>query len=135
MTVDILNGNQTLSSGNPVFLKLFDRRFSEQLRRDWGIDQWTGAIESAYQESVKSGDIDTFLHDLHHIEDYEDETGEDWNDAQNEVYLVDMMSRIYNSEVAVYNALGGHQGRLIPKCFAGVDLDVMPPGADPQLHN
>ena len=84
---------------------------------------------------MTSGDIDKFLHDLHNIPDYEEEIEEYWNDAQNEAYLIDVLSRLYNSEDAAYNALREHQGRLIPKFFAGVDLDIMPPGLDPQLHN
>lgn len=115
MTVHVLEGNQPLASKNPVFLKLFDRRFSEHLRRDQGIDPWTGVMENAYRESVESGAIDTFLHDLHHTPDYQDETEEDWNDAQNEAYLADMVSGFYKSEVAVYNALREHQGRLLPR--------------------
>lgn len=46
-----------------------------------------------------------------------------------------MLSGLCNSEVAVYSALRKHQGRLIPRLFAGVDLDIMPSEVDPQLHN
>lgn len=39
------SGRRGSYPNNPVFLKLCDRRFSEQLRRDHGIDLWTKDTE------------------------------------------------------------------------------------------
>ncbi len=52
MVVDLLGEG---CHDNPLFLKLYDRRFSEQLRRDHGIDPWTREAEKEYIEAVRTG--------------------------------------------------------------------------------
>ncbi|KAF5005143.1 hypothetical protein FDECE_8400 [Fusarium decemcellulare] len=114
------------------FLKLFDRRFSEQLRSDNGIDPWTQGMEDAYIESVKNDAIHEFLHNLHHIPDFQKDTEEDWDDAQNEAFLADELRRLYETEISVYNTLQDYQGRLIPRLLATVDIDLTPQDAEIQ---
>lgn len=124
MVVDILDKQRPQTASGMAFLKLFDRRFAEQLRRDNGIEPWTKSIEQAYIDSVESGAIQRFLHDLRHIDRFQEDTEEDWDDAQNEAFLSHELLRLYDAEVAVYDALRDHQGRLIPKVIAAVDLDL-----------
>ncbi|KAF4976071.1 hypothetical protein FZEAL_7218 [Fusarium zealandicum] len=132
MVVDPVGEVQSPNVENTVFLKLFDRRFAEQLRQDNGIEKWTRAMEEAYLDAVKSGAICSFLHDLHEIPKYKDDTEEDWDDAQNEAFLADELHGLYKTEVAVYNALNQYQGRLIPTLLAAVELDIAP--AKPDIH-
>ncbi|KAM5350800.1 hypothetical protein ACJ41O_007305 [Fusarium nematophilum] len=126
MAVDLLYKGQPPLAAKPAFLKLFDRRFSEQLRRHNGIEPWTPAMENAYAQSVKSGAINQFLHDLHHPPNFQEDTEEDWDDAQNEAFLADELLGLYKAEVAVYEALRDYQGHVIPRLLAAVDLDLAP---------
>jgi serine/threonine protein kinase len=123
MIVDILDEGQ---SPKKAFLKLYDRRFADQLREDFGIDPWTKDVEEAYVRSVQSGAISRFLHNLRTIENYLEDTGEDWDDAQNEAFLADELLRLYKAETTTYNALLNYQGHLVPRLFAAVDLNLTP---------
>lgn len=135
MTINVLEESQPLTFGNPIFLEISNPRFSRQFGRYNGIDSGTKTLENAYHDLVKSGVIGASLHDLNHIPDYKFKTEEEWNDAQIDAYMVDVLSDLSDSEVAVHNALHEHQGRLIPRAFAGVDLDILPPRLGPQLHD
>jgi hypothetical protein len=121
--VDILDEGQ---SPKTAFLKLFDRRFADQLREDYGIGPWTKDTEEAYIRSIQSGAIRRFLHDLHNVEDFLEDTGEDWDNAQNEAFLADELLKLYKAETATYNALHNHQGHLVPRLLAAVDLNLTP---------
>ncbi|KAK0636372.1 hypothetical protein B0T17DRAFT_613113 [Bombardia bombarda] len=55
MVVDILDDGEPPTASSTAFLKLFDRRFADQLRRDNGIELWTKDMEQAYIWSVESG--------------------------------------------------------------------------------
>ena len=81
-----------------------------------------------YIEFVQSGGVRNFLHDPRHVEDFQEETEDDWDDAQNEVFLAELL-KYYMAEAATYNALRDHQGSLIPRLFAEVNLDLTPPNA------
>ncbi|KAM0322550.1 hypothetical protein ACHAQA_009397 [Verticillium albo-atrum] len=126
MTVDILDKQHGQDTSSTAFLKLFDRRFSTQLRRDGGIDPWTEGMEGAYQNMVKSGKIDQFLHNLREVEGFQDATEEDWDDGENEAFLADDTLKLFNTEVQVYEALRCHQGERIPRLLATVELDINP---------
>ncbi|RMD39894.1 hypothetical protein DV735_g5242, partial [Chaetothyriales sp. CBS 134920] len=130
MVVDILDDGQLFTTSSAAFLKLFDRRFSDQLRQDNGIDPWTKDMEQAYIRFVKSGSIHQFLHELHYTKDFQENTEEDWDDAQNEAFLADELLGLYKTEIATYNALRHHQGHLIPRLLAAVDFDLTPPNND-----
>ena len=123
MVVDILDEEQPSAASGIAFLKLFDRRFTDGLRRNYGVEPWTKGMEEAYIDSVKSDAIYSFLHDLTHIDDFEENTGEDWDDAQNEAFLAHTLLGQYNAEIALYDALRDQQGSVIPKVVAAVDLD------------
>lgn len=138
LTVDISDQNQPQSSPTTTaFLKLFDRCFAEQLRRDNGIDPWTGEMEQAYIQSVESGAIIPFLRDLHIVPNFQDDTEEDWDDAQNEAFLADEHLRLHKTEVTAYRRMHGQQGRTIPRLLAPVSL-VLRAGSDaikPKIEN
>lgn len=133
MVVDILDGcNQEIQPAT-AFLKLFDRRFADQLRRDNGIDPWTKSMEESYITFVHGGGVHHFLHDLRHIQDFQEKTEDDWDDAQNEAFLGNELLGLYTAETATYNALRNYEGCLIPRLFAAVTLDITPPDAHSEV--
>ena len=128
MVVEILDGFNRDIQPRTAFLKLFDRRFADQFREDNEIDPWTKDMEESYIEFVQSDGVRSFLHDLRHVEDFQEETEDDWDDAQNEAFLAELL-KYFTAEAATYNALRDHQGSLIPRLFAEVNLDLTPPNA------
>ncbi|KAH6848084.1 hypothetical protein B0I37DRAFT_432147 [Chaetomium sp. MPI-CAGE-AT-0009] len=54
----------------------------------------------------------------------------DWDDAQIEADLADMALKQYTAEIAVYDSLRDHQGTVVPRLCAAVDLDLTPPGVE-----
>ena len=124
MVVDILEEERPSAASGIAFLKLFDRRFADGLRRNNGIKPWTQGMEEAYIDSVKSGAINSYLHDLTHIDLFEESRRTDRDDAQNEAFLAHKLLRQYNAEIALYDGLRDQQGDVIPKVVAAVDLDL-----------
>lgn len=113
-----------------AFLKLYDRRFSRGLRHNLYVDPWKPAIENAYIHSIQTGTVHQFLYNLHHVRDFQEDTEDDWDNAQDEAFVADKALQYYTAEAAVYNALRECQGKVIPRLLAAVDLNLTPPGAD-----
>ncbi len=126
MIVDLLDEG---CPDNPVFLKLYDRRFSEQLRRDHGIDSWTTDAEKEYLNAVRTGAARQFLHDLQTIPNFEEDTEETWDDGQIETFLADQVSKLFDAETLVYDTLRDIQGKLVPRLVAPVHLALSLPNA------
>ncbi|RMD44116.1 hypothetical protein DV735_g985, partial [Chaetothyriales sp. CBS 134920] len=120
-------GYPTDGSNNLVFLKLYDWRFSEQLRRDHGIEPWTEDTQREYINAVRTGAADQFLHNLHPIPKYEDDTCETWDYVQNETFLADKVRQFFDAETAAYDRLGDIQGKLVRRLIASVRLDLLVP--------
>jgi serine/threonine protein kinase len=127
MVVDLLDGG---SSETPVFLKLYDRRFSEQLRPDHGIDPWTADAEQEYINAVRTGAARQFLRNLHTIPNFEEDTGETWDDGQIETFLTDEAHKLFDAETIVYDTLRDIQGKLVPRLIARVHLALSYPNTD-----
>jgi serine/threonine protein kinase len=119
MIVDLLDEG---SPEHPVFLKLYDRRFSEQLRRDHGIDQWTIDAEKEYIKAVRTGAARQFLRNLQTVPNFEEETGETWDDGDIETFLTDQAHKVFEAETTVYDTLRDIQGKLVPRLVAPVHL-------------
>ncbi|TPX10701.1 uncharacterized protein E0L32_008270 [Thyridium curvatum] len=126
MIVDLLGEG---CPDNPVFLKLYDRRFSEQLRSDHGIDPWKRDAEEEYINAVRTGAARQFLHNLHTIPDFEEDTGESWDDGQIEAFLTGQVHELFNTEATVYDTLRDIQGKLVPRLVARVHLPLSLPDA------
>ncbi|KAI5866415.1 hypothetical protein GGS23DRAFT_550529 [Durotheca rogersii] len=127
MIVDLLDEGLP---DNPVLLKLYDRRFSEQLRRDYGIDPWTRDAEKEYINFVWTGAARQFLHNLHTILNFEMYSSETWNDGENETFLTDQVHKLFDTETTMYDALRDIQGKLVPRLVARVHLALSLPDAD-----
>lgn len=127
MLVDIVDTTEGLPSR--AFLKLYDRRFADQLRRDYKLKEWTASLEQTYVQSVQNGTVVDFLHKLHNVPNFQDDTEDDWDDAQNELYLADELFTLFKAEVAAYDALHEQQGKSVPNLLAAVNLGLHP-GSD-----
>jgi hypothetical protein len=113
-----------------AFLKLYDRRFSQELRQSEYVDAWEPAIEEAFIQYVQSGAVQQFLHSLHHVENFQEDTEDDWEIEQEEALVADKSLECFTTEAAAYNAMHEHQGKSIPRLLAAVDLNLTPPGVD-----
>lgn len=122
MAVDIEDGGQLLPSH--AFLKLYDRRFADQLRRDFKAKEWTREVEEAYIQSVGNGSWEEFLYNLHKVPYFQDDTEDDWADWQNEAHFANELLKFFKAEVAAYNALYEQQGKTVPKLLTVVQLDL-----------
>ena len=105
---------------NPVVLKLFDRRYATQLRRDQRVDPWTMDTEQQYRRFVFDGHASEFVDKLHSNESPASEEGDTWDGAQNEALLCDYIRDLYKTEVKVYDTLKELQGQDVPRPFACV---------------
>ena len=124
MVVDLLGEG---CSENPVFLKLYDRRFSEQLRRDHGIDPWTRDAEQEYINAVRTGAARQFIHNLHTIPSFEEDTEETWEDGQVETFLTGQVQELFDTETTLYDTLRDIQGKRIPRLVTRVYLALSLP--------
>ena len=122
MEVDVL---QPVTGPVRAILKLYDRRFAAQLRKDQTNDPWTTDRESAYIDFVRSGRAQDFLDKLRNDDDFE-EPEEGWDIAENETYLHDLCIDMFKTETTVYTKLRSYQGTRIPRLFAPVTLRIKP---------
>ncbi|KAJ2906432.1 uncharacterized protein MKZ38_001792 [Zalerion maritima] len=126
MIVDLLGEG---CPDNPVFLKLYDRRFSGQLRCDHGIDPWKRDAEKEYISAVRTGAARQFLHNLNTIPDFEEDTEETWDDGQIEAFLTGQVHELFDTEATVYDTLRDIQGKLVPRLISRVHLPLALPNA------
>ncbi|KAM0283674.1 hypothetical protein ACHAO9_009602 [Fusarium lateritium] len=112
-----------LSVGDEVFLKMFDRRFAQQLREDHKIDQWCEKFEREFTSGLASGKVEEFLENLQALPRLQGDTDKDWDDAENEAYLATELQMYFNSETATYARLQQHQGQAVPRLLASITLD------------
>ena len=96
-----------------AFLKLYDRRFASQLRRDNRTVEWSVGLQKAYLQAVSGMTISEFLHKLHTILAFEDDTEAVFNDMEVEAYVDDELFKLFTAEVAAYDALLEQQGKCV----------------------
>ncbi|KAJ9491106.1 hypothetical protein VN97_g2159 [Penicillium thymicola] len=116
-----------------MVLKLFDRRFATQLRKDEKLRPWTSDIESNYHQFVLDGGASQFITELNNNGDIAQQ-GETWNSSQDEAYLHDHLSDLYEIEVRVYDTLRDMQVNDILQLLAfatipGCSLAEMQPAS------
>ncbi|CAG7925012.1 unnamed protein product [Penicillium olsonii] len=112
-----------LTSEGDMVLKLFDRRFAAQLRKDEKLRPWTSGIEKEYHQFVVDGGASHFITEINNNGEVAQQ-GETWNSSQDEAYLHDHLSDLYETEVRVYEASKDMQGTDIPQVIAHVKLPV-----------
>ncbi|CAK1367093.1 unnamed protein product [Cercospora beticola] len=67
-----------------AILKLYDRRFASQLRKESKIEPWTAATEEAYIDIIKNGEAAEFVRKLNDDSIDFEEPEEGWSTAENE---------------------------------------------------
>lgn len=104
-------------------LKLYDRRFSTQLRDDWKFP-WTPNLESEYHEFVNSGCVKGFFDfcDDGYSEDWwwgdSYPRMSKWSKPQFEGYLQYTCRRTNRIEREAYDTIRDLQGKHVPRLFA-----------------
>lgn len=51
----------------------------------------------------------------------------DWSVAEKETYLARVLFEMFNLKITAYEAIAEHQGSLVPKLLAAVDLEISTP--------
>ncbi|CEJ93363.1 hypothetical protein VHEMI08955 [[Torrubiella] hemipterigena] len=92
----------------------------------------TPEIEESYANFVQSGCIVSFVDKLNHDAGFKD-TQDNWNAAENEVFLSQELKSLYTAETTAYDTLQKHQGKILPRLLAKVTLDLEPSSA--QVHS
>ncbi|KAF2771426.1 hypothetical protein EJ03DRAFT_372779 [Teratosphaeria nubilosa] len=134
LTVELLRP-KTASRELPAqaILKLYDRRFSDQLRSDEKIAPWSEATEQAFAEFIASGQAAIFVKRLREDDDFE-EPAEGWSPAENEAYLHNECGGLFETEVRAYDMMRSLQGKQIPKLYGSVSFPLDPDApAEPLL--
>lgn len=103
-------------------LKLFDRRFVTEVRKEQDISPWTPHLEQQYHQFILDGGASKLIDDINDDVIDPAEDGDSWNDVQTEAYAHNHLNAFYQTEVRVYNALKDIQGRFVPQVFACVTL-------------
>ena len=106
-----------------AILKLYDRRFSHQLRSDKRIEPRSEATEQAFVEFVSSGNAVAFVKRLREDDGFE-EPDEGWSPAENEAYLHSECSDLFSTEVHAYDMLRSLQGKQIAKLYSTVSIPL-----------
>ncbi|MCJ1464099.1 hypothetical protein MMC07_002712 [Pseudocyphellaria aurata] len=123
-------------------LKLYDRRYATQLRKDHKAEPWDIAQESAYFDFVKDGDASKFLEYIREEDEIDEPEGNEphenelaennpersepeetyWNDQQIEVYLLNVCLDLFERECTAYDRMKDLQGQDIPQLVAKVRI-------------
>lgn len=103
-------------------LKLYDRRFATQLRRDEEVPPWTTQVESRYREYVRQGYASQFFNFC--ADEYKKDAfwasfrDDDWSMEKTEAFCQYYCYRSYSIEREAYKTLEDIQGKHVPKLYA-----------------
>ena len=103
-------------------LKLYDRRFAIQMRKEAEAPPWCSGIESGYRQFVNAGGASNFFdsctrkirEDEYWTHDYR----ENQDNSECEAYMQWLCHRIYDTEMKAYDKLRDIQGKHVPKLVA-----------------
>jgi hypothetical protein len=131
--LDVLLEPSASGLAGHMILKLYDRRFATQLRKDEEIPPWTSDIEQEYRQFVLDGGAADFIAKLRTHSNMVEEEGKSWNAAQNEAYLYNYMRELYDAETEVYRRVQDIQGKDVPRLVASFPMlqshsSLSPPG-------
>jgi len=124
MVITIEGPSSRPETGDQAFLKMFDRRGAQQIRQDNGIDAWNEEIEQEFVKGLSIGKVEEFLEKLRTVPNFQDETEEEWDAAENEAFLTAELRKCFDAEVATYARLQENQGKAIPRLFDVVTLNT-----------
>jgi hypothetical protein len=117
------------NSTSECILKLYDRRFSNQLRKDWDAALWSPELEKEYQSFVARGEAEEYFSyweaEKGRFKDwsaiYVNHTNR-WSVAKREAYLQWEATDSYKTEKKAYEHMIDLQGEDVPKIFGEVFL-------------
>ena len=101
-----------------AILKLYDRRFASQLRKESKIEPWTAATEQAYIDMIKNGEAAELIRKLNDDSIDFEEPEEGWSAAENEAYLHYKCSYLFSAETKAYDIMKTLQGKQIPRLYS-----------------
>ncbi|KAJ5721899.1 uncharacterized protein N7483_009833 [Penicillium malachiteum] len=96
-----------------MVLKLFDRRFATEARKDDRLSPWTSDIEQNYHQFILDGHAAKLVAELTADKDLPDWNFGTWNSSQDETYLHDYIQGLYETEIEAYNILADIQGGIL----------------------
>ncbi|VUC25902.1 unnamed protein product [Clonostachys rosea] len=118
--------DQANYSNSPIkmVLKVFDRRFSLQLREELkSSDPSTVATEEEYLGFLRQGSMPDFAADYNKYYKF---TSDDWDSPMKEAYFSLTCARMKETEARIYDYLVDLQGIHIPKFYADVQVASQP---------
>ncbi|CAG9977244.1 unnamed protein product [Clonostachys byssicola] len=114
-----------------MVLKVFDRRFSSQLREELkSSGPSTLATEKEYLGFLEQGSMADFV--ANYNKDYKF-TSDDWDSPMQEAHFSLTCARMKETEARIYDYLGDLQGIHIPTFYADVQI-ASKPVAGEQIH-
>lgn len=122
-TVLVSIESDTPELNGEFILRLIDRRYATQLRRDQRVPPWTPEIESQYRQFILNGGIIEFL-DM--IDSVDGELEGDLDEVQNEAFISNMARDLVDNEVDAYKTLEDLQGKRVPRFFGSVKIASSP---------
>lgn len=105
-----------------MVLKLFDRRFATQLRRDEHAAPWTLDSEIQYRKFIENGGAKELITNM---EEAEDVINDRRSTVENETYLHYSMQNLYKTEPNAYCVLKQLQGKRIPQLICTLEVPVI----------
>lgn len=107
-------------------LKLYDRRFAEQVRRDEQAEPWDPQVERRYQSFLRTGEQKSiwerwsngYRDDVY----YRDEQDEEWTPEVTELFLQFVCQHSYETEKHAYDLMQDPQGVHVPKLHYDVTV-------------
>ncbi|RAQ47418.1 hypothetical protein AFGD_008750 [Aspergillus flavus] len=130
----VLLDHPALGLAGHLVLKLFNRRFAAQLRKDDKLNPWTPETERQYHDFILDGSASEFITRRNTNGKMAEEEGHTWNDPQNEAYLHDHMQDLYETEVEAYHTLKDIQGKDIPQLFACLTVPSSSSSQEPSVN-
>ncbi|ATY59951.1 hypothetical protein A9K55_005727 [Cordyceps militaris] len=113
----------TLSCG--MVAVVVDGAEEAALRADNKIPPWTTDIEDSYVNFLQSDQAASLFDQMTNDEYFK--FGKDkWHDYESEALLSKELLAAYNAETAAYEALVGHQGKIVPRLLGKVTFDLPP---------
>ena len=108
-----------------VVLKVYDRRFAAQLRRDERSGLWSREVEHRYHQFIQDGGAANFIAELECVDDEDDDDDDEGPDVRQDVvhheaYLQHEMKKSSKTEMRAYGSLLQYQGTHIPKFYGSV---------------
>ncbi|KAJ4268952.1 hypothetical protein NW762_003023 [Fusarium torreyae] len=110
-----------------AFLKLYDWRFAEVLRKHNSTKPWSKEIEHKYLTGLISGKVQKFIYWLNDDESSDEssrKSGDEWEAEEDEAYVYSKMIETYEAEVATYDRLNKYQADVIPSFLGQVTLSI-----------